>query len=316
MLHISAEQIHASLDYPALIEALRDMFRDGCEMPVRHHHQVEVPGAPEATLLLMPAWQTGREIGVKVVTAFPGNGSKDLPAIMGQYLLLDGETGTPRALLDGQALTARRTAAASALAAGYLARPDAARLLMVGTGALAPHLIQAHAAVRPIREVVVWGRRSDRAQAVIDGLDLPHIEFSVADDLAVVAGTADVVSCATISVDPLIQGDWLRPGQHLDLVGAFRPDMRESDDVAVTRARLFVDTRAGALKEGGDLAIPLSAGVISETDVVADLYDLTRGHAAGRETNDDITLFKSVGAALEDLAAAQLAVARLGGAKN
>lgn len=316
MLHISAEQIHAGLDYPALIEALRDMFRDGCEMPVRHHHQIEVPGAPDATLLLMPAWQPGREIGVKVVSVFPGNGDRDLPAIMGQYLLLDGETGAPRALLDGQALTVRRTAAASALAAGYLARPDAARLLMVGTGALAPHLIQAHAAVRPIREVVVWGRRSDRAQAVVDGLDLPHIEFSVADDLAAAVGTADVVSCATISVDPLIQGDWLRPGQHLDLVGAFRPDMRESDDVAVTRARLFVDTRAGALKEGGDLAIPLSAGVISETDVLADLYDLTRGDAAGRVADDDITLFKSVGAALEDLAAAQLAVARLDGAKS
>ena len=316
MLHISAEQIHAGLDYPALIEALRDMFRDGCEMPVRHHHQIEVPGAPDATLLLMPAWQPGREIGVKVVSVFPGNGDRDLPAIMGQYLLLDGETGAPRALLDGQALTVRRTAAASALAAGYLARPDAARLLMVGTGALAPHLIQAHAAVRPIREVVVWGRRSDRAQAVVDGLDLPHIEFSVADDLAAAVGTADVVSCATILVDPLIQGDWLRPGQHLDLVGAFRPDMRESDDVAVTRARLFVDTRAGALKEGGDLAIPLSAGVISETDVLADLYDLTRGDAAGRVADDDITLFKSVGAALEDLAAAQLAVARLDGAKS
>ena len=114
MLQISAEQIHACLDYPSLIEALRGMFRDGCEMPVRHHHQVEVPGGPEATLLLMPAWQAGREIGVKVVTVFPGNGDRDLPAIMGQYLLLDGETGAPRALLDGQALTVRRTAAASA----------------------------------------------------------------------------------------------------------------------------------------------------------------------------------------------------------
>ena len=316
MLHISAEQIHAGLDYPALIEALRDMFRDGCEMPVRHHHQVEVPGGAEATLLLMPAWQPGREIGVKVVSVFPGNGDRGLPSIMGQYLLLDGETGAPLALLDGQALTVWRTAAASALAAGYLARPDSARLLMVGTGALAPHLIQAHATVSPIREVVVWGRRSDRAQAVIDSLDLPDIAFSVADDLAAAVGGADVVSCATISVDPLIQGDWLRPGQHLDLVGAFRPDMRESDDVAVTRARLFVDTRAGALKEGGDLAIPLAAGVIAETDVVADLYDLTRGAAAGRKADDEITLFKSVGAALEDLAAAQLAVARLSAANG
>ena len=224
--------------------------------------------------------------------------------------------GAPLALLDGQALTVWRTAAASALAAGYLARPDSARLLMVGTGALAPHLIQAHATVSPIREVVVWGRRSDRAQAVIDSLDLPDIAFSVADDLAAAVGGADVVSCATISVDPLIQGDWLRPGQHLDLVGAFRPDMRESDDVAVTRARLFVDTRAGALKEGGDLAIPLAAGVIAETDVVADLYDLTRGAAAGRKADDEITLFKSVGAALEDLAAAQLAVARLSAANG
>ncbi len=316
MLQVSAEQIHAFLGYPDLIEALRRMFRDGCEMPVRHHHQIAVPDAPEATLLLMPAWQTGREIGVKVVTVFPGNAEKDLPSIMGQYLLLDGQSGAPRALLDGQALTVRRTAAASALAAGYLARADTARLCMVGTGALAPHLIQAHAAIRPIREVTVWGLRPERAQAVIDGLSLPDIQFTVAEDLEAAVRSADVISCATLAVDPIIRGAWLSPGQHLDLVGAFRPDMREADDAAVTRARLFVDTRAGALKEAGDLAIPLAAGVISETDVVADLFELTRGEAAGRETDEAITLFKSVGAALEDLAAAQLAVERLPRAKG
>lgn len=304
MRTIGAEEVHRRLDYPRLIDALRTLFRDGCEAPVRHHHTIDQPDAPDGTLLLMPAWQAGGHLGVKVATVFPGNADKQLPAVMASYLLMDGATGEPRALIDGTALTARRTAAASALAATWLARADAESMVMVGTGALAPHLIQAHAAARPLRRVAIWGRRPERAQAVADALALPGIAIEATADLEGAVRNADLVSCATLATEPLVLGAWLKPGVHLDLVGAFTPAMRECDDEAVTRARLFVDTRAGALKEGGDLVQPLEAGVIAEEDIVGDLFDLSRGLVEGRRSPDEITLFKSVGAALEDLAAA------------
>lgn len=312
MRQFDADAVALGLPYPDLVEALRATFRDGCEAPTRHHHTVPVPGEADATLLLMPAWRSGAYIGVKMVTVFPGNGARGLPGVMGTYMLLDGATGAPLALIDGQALTARRTAAASALAADYLAPGDATRLAMIGTGALAPALIEAHAAVRPIEHVTIWGRRPTRAAELAGDVtaDLaarrPGLSIAAASDLKTTVSGADIVSCATLSTDPLIEGDWLRPGQHLDLVGAFRPDMRESDDTAVTRARLFVDTRDGAFAEAGDIVQPLAAGVISRDDIVADLYDLTRGTIAGRTAASEITLFKSVGTALEDFAAAVL----------
>lgn len=310
---VGPEEVHRSLDDPSLIDALAAMFRDGCETPVRHHHRIAVPGGADGTLLLMPAWQTGGPVGVKLVTVFPDNGRRGLPAVMGAYLLLDGATGAPRALIDGPALTVRRTAAASALAARFLARADARRLLMAGTGALAPHLVRAHAAVRPIREVAIWGRSPDKAERLAAALagDLPGVAVRTAPDLADAVRAADVVSCATLATEPLIRGAWLGPGQHLDLVGAYSPAMREADDEAVRRARLFVDTRAGALKEAGDLVQPLESGVIAEDDIAGDLFELTRG-APGRRDDREITLFKSVGTALEDLAAARLVAQRLG----
>lgn len=306
MQQFDAEAVRRHLPYAELIEALRAQFRDGCEAPTRHHHTVPVPDEPDATLLLMPAWQRGAHIGVKTVTVFPGNGARGLPGVMGNYMLLDGATGTPQALIEGQGLTARRTAAASALAADYLACQDASRLLMVGTGALAPGLIEAHATVRPIDSVAIWGRRPERAADLAARLDMLGIAVAPVTDLEAAVAEADVISCATLATEPLVEGAWLRPGQHLDLVGAFRPDMRESDDAAVRRARLYVDTRDGACAEGGDIVQPLADGVIGKDDIVADLYDLTRGAAPGRETSEEITLFKSVGTALEDYAAAVL----------
>jgi len=310
MRSISAEATRAALDFPALVEALREGFRGEVEVPVRHHHTMARREEPDATLLLMPAWQGERYVGVKIVTVTPGNSARSLPAVLGVYLLNDGRTGAPLALIDGPMLTLRRTAAASALAADYLAKPEAERLLMVGTGALAPHLIEAHAAVRPIRSVAVWGRSPEKAAAVIAELALPGIQVRAVDDLQAAVAEAEVISCATLSSEPLVRGDWLRPGQHLDLVGAFTPQMRESDDAAVRRARVFVDTRAGCLKEGGDIVQPLAAGVIGEADVVADLFELTRGQRQGRGGAEEITLFKSVGTALEDFAAAQLVMER------
>ncbi len=308
---IGPSEVNSSLDFAALVEALRQMFRAGCEAPLRHHHAIKTTdGAPDATLLLMPAWQSGRHIGIKMVTVFPGNAAADLPSVMGAYLLLDGKTGEVLALLDGPALTARRTAAASALAASYLARPDCERLLMVGTGALAPHLVEAHASVRPIRNVLVWGRDPDKAKRLAQRLDRKTLKVAATTNLEAAVRGAHVVSCATLSFEPLIRGEWLPLGVHLDLVGGFTPERREADDEAVRRARIFVDTREGAVKEAGDIVQPLRAGIIGEDDIAGDLFELTRGTRAGRRYHDQITLFKSVGTALEDLAAAQLAYER------
>lgn len=307
MLVLNAAQTRAALPWDGLIEALDDMFAKGCVMPVRHHHDVEVPGEANATLLLMPAWQPGAYVGVKMVSVFPGNQARGLPAIHGSYLLSSGRTGELLAIVDGGELTARRTAAASALAARYLAREDASRLLMVGTGRLSTNVIEAHASVRPIRHVTIWGRDPKKAEATVSELELQGVEVSVASDLESAAHEADIISCATLSSEPLIRGDWLKPGAHLDLIGAFKPTMRESDDRAVARASIFADTREGVLSEGGDIVQPLRAGVITGDAIRADLAELARGTHPGRSRPDEITLFKSVGAALEDLAGAVLA---------
>ncbi len=313
---VSAAEVHQSLDFPALIEALAAMFKAGCEVPLRHHHGVAVPGAPDATLLLMPAWQPGAALGIKIVSVFPGNAAKSLPAVMGQYLLLDAATGAPRALIDGTALTLRRTAAASALASRFLSRADAAHLLMVGTGALAPHLIAAHCRVRPIRRVTIWGRNPEHADTAAAKLALPGISVTVARELSNAVGEADIISCATLATEPLIKGDWLNSGQHLDLVGGFTPVMREADDTAVWRAvcdgMVYVDTRAGAMKEAGDIVQPLAREILKPEQITGDLFDLCRESVPGRTDYDAISLFKSVGTALEDLAAAKLVAERLG----
>jgi alanine dehydrogenase len=319
---LSAEEVDAALDDLALIDRLDALFRAGCEMPVRHHHpivQPTGPGSADAMLLLMPAWTRGpgSHLGIKVVTVFPDNGKRSLPSIYGQYLLLDGTTGQSVALLDGTMLTKRRTACASGLASRYLSRPDARRLLMIGTGALAPQLIRVHAKIRPIQEVAIWGRRPEAAERLAGELSasLPQalarpVAVRAVTDRRQAVAEADIVSCATLSRTALVEGDWLRDGQHIDLVGAYTPQMRESDDRAVRRAQVYVDTRAGALKEGGDIVQPLANGTIREEDVIGDLHELARGQRSGRPPGDttSITLFKSVGAALEDLAAAELAV--------
>ncbi|WP_442579547.1 ornithine cyclodeaminase family protein [Mesorhizobium sp. ASY16-5R] len=311
MKMIDAAAVDGALSFPGLVETLRETFHKGAVQPVRHHHTIERPDGAASTLLLMPAWtdlnaagtSDGGHVGVKIVTVSPDNNAIGKPAVMGLYLLLDGRTGEPQALIDGQRLTQWRTASASALAASYLAREDASKLLIVGAGALCPFLAKAHSAVRPIDEIRIWNRTAANAGKAADLLRRDGLTVSISDDLDEDLGWADIVSCATISIHPLVKGDRLRPGTHVDLVGGFTPHMREADDAAIVRARVYVDTRAGATKEAGDIVQPLASGVLKPDDIVADLHELARGEKLGRQGADEITLFKSVGAALEDLAA-------------
>ncbi len=310
--YLDAAELSRLLDYPSLVDALRDGFAADWTVPVRHHYSIPIKGEPDQTLLLMPAWDAGQAIGMKLATITPGNGARGLPAVNAVYLLVDGPTGQPRALMDGACLTVRRTAAASALAARYLARKDASVMLMVGAGALCRPFIEAHRSQHAIRKVMLWARKAEQREAKAKELAALGLPVEPVADLEQAARAADLITCATLSHTPLIKGAWLKPGAHLDLVGAFTPEMRESDDAAVTRATLFCDTRAGALKEGGDLVIPLKAGLITEASVKADLAELARGTHKGRANDQEITLFKSVGTAVEDFAAARLAMAKIG----
>ncbi|MBS0533763.1 MAG: ornithine cyclodeaminase family protein [Proteobacteria bacterium] len=306
MRSYSAAEVNAALDYPRLVEALREAFRQGGEaMPVRQSYEVGVPGAP-AHLLTMPAWRRGKTLGVKLVTVFPQNAAKGIGAVSSLYMLFDGETGVPLATIDGEALTNRRTAAASALASSYLSRADSKVLLMIGTGHLAAHLPAAHAAVRPIEKVLVWGRHPSRAAELVEKLRQQGLAATPANDIAAAMAQADIISCATTSTVPLVLGRHLRPGTHVDLVGAFTPQMRESDDDAVMRSRVYVDTYTGTKAEAGDLLQPVASGRWNADSICADLHELASGAKAGRQDASEITLFKSVGAAIEDLTAAAL----------
>jgi ornithine cyclodeaminase len=314
---ISAGEVDRVLDPAGLADALAEAFRSEVVVPVRHHHDLERPDG-HATLLLMPAW-TGPSVqpaymGTKIVSIFQGNSARGLPSVLGTYMLMDGATGMPLAAIDGTRLTLWRTAAASALAARSLARPDAARMVMVGSGALAPFLIRAHAAERPLGDIALWNHRPERAEAMAASLAAEGLPVRAVTDLEAAIRGADIVSAATLSHRPLIHGDWVRPGTHVDCVGAYRPSMRETDDVLVRKASLFCDTRAGALKEGGDLAQPIAAGLIRADEIRADLYDLASGRHSGRAAPDEVTFFKSVGTAIEDLAAAILVWSRVSAA--
>lgn len=310
MLQLDRAAIRAALPWDALIEALAGMFREGCEAPLRHRHVMPGAGGAENTLLLMPAWRASGHTGVKIVHVAPGNAARGEPAVHAAYLLSDAVTGAPLALLDGGELTDRRTAAASLLAARHLARPDSSRLLLLGSGKVARALAEGYAARFPIADIAVWsptGANAARLATALAREGLPARAVDRPDP----AG-ADIVSAATLSTVPLVRGAEVRPGTHVDLVGAYRPDMRESDGALLARATLVADTRAGALAEAGDIVQAIAEGAIGEGHVAADLADLCRGTHPGRRSPEEVTVFKSVGWAGEDLAAAILAYRQAG----
>lgn len=296
---LSAEDVARLGDYRDVVEALREGFRSGIETPVRHHHDVSAV----STLLLMPAWSKDWA-GLKTVIFKTDNAAQGLPTIQANYLLIDQKTGETVALMDGGEITRRRTAAASALAADYLARKDAEVMTLVGAGALGPHFVRAHAAVRPVKRVFIYNRSIAKSEALAAELAHAGFEAHSVSDLEHAVRQSDIVSCVTTSTAPIVKGAWLKPGAHVDLAGAFKPSMRETDADVVARSSVYVDTRDGALAEAGDLLQARDEGKFDFASIKGDLADLCGGKAKGRASDDEITLFKSAGTAIEDLATA------------
>ena len=310
MRFFTSEQVHQALSFGGLADAIGAMLQSDPVAPLRHAHALSATD----TLLLMPAWSDGAEgaLGVKLVTVMPGNRDRSRATVNAIYVLLDRASGEPLAVIDGEALTLCRTAAASLLAARYLARPDAENVLIVGTGRLAPYMARAHCHERKVTRLRVWGRNGVGAQTLAQMLRDEGLPAQAVEDLEQAVREADIVSCATTATAPIVHGAWLLAGCHLDLVGGFRRSMREADDAAVARSRVYVDTYAGALAEAADIVEPLERGVIRRGDVLGELAELVRGDAPGRSSPADITLFKSVGTAVEDLAAARLLLKNAG----
>ena len=300
--------VASSLQYGILIEALRKAFSSKISVPERVQHTIKNKNGSDATLLLMPAWKIGEHIGIKIVSVFPENITQNMSAVNANYLLMNANNGEPIAVMDGTELTLRRTACASALAADYLVNKNADTLLMIGTGNLAPHMIKAHCIVRDYSRILIWGRNKEKAERLALSLDIKDKEIMAKNDLKEALNDADVISCATLTQRPLILGDWIKPGQHLDLVGAFTPDMAEADSRAIAMSKIVVDTYEGALSESGELINALKEGSIKKKHILSDLRELVMGKKNIRNDTNDITLFKSVGTALEDLAAAQLVI--------
>jgi ornithine cyclodeaminase len=304
---IGAAEVHALLDYPATVEALRELYRRGVDLVDSLVVSQPSSAGGRDDLLLLPAWQRGRWLGVKIVNVFPGNAGSALPTIVGSYILIDGRDGQHLALIDGTALTLRKTAANSALGACYLAREDAATMTMVGAGALAPHVVAAHCAVRPsIGRVWVWNRTPERADRLAATLRLPGVTVAATRDLEAAVRGSDVIACATAATAPLVRGAWLRPGAHLDLIGGYTRTMRESDDACVRVARVFVDGRRRVPEECGDVCQPIASGALDPAAIVADLFELARGEKWGRESASEITFFKNGGGGHQDLGCAEL----------
>lgn len=309
---IDAARVHAMLAYDGLIDALYQAHLGGMPtMSDRHiYHQPHPDGRPES-LILLPAWQAGEGILTKVVTSFPRNKEQHgRPTVNSLYLFMDGTTGAPEAIFDGEAVIFRKTSADSALGAKLLARPDARTMLMIGAGALAPYLVRAHCSVRPIDRVMIWNRTPASGQQLATVLAQEGFPAAFVEDLDTALGQADIVSSATMAGTPIIKGRFLKPGAHVDLVGSFTPEMREADDDVLLRSSIFVDHEQ-TTKRSGEFLDPYARGVISPADVRGDLFGLCQRQVSGRRSAEEITLMKNGGGSHIDYFVAHYLVRQL-----
>ena len=304
-IQINDDFINNNTNFLELISALKSGFAaHDIIVPQRHHHDFPNPETgKDSTLFLMPAWNPSKEAGVKIATVSPENEQFGLPAVQAIYILMNAKNGTIKAIMQSKSLTAKRTAAASALASSFLSNPNSTSLLMIGTGALSTNLIRAHASVRPIKNVYIWGRNIEKAKMICNQLQNESFACEIVNAIAEKIKEVDIISCATLSQLPLVLGNYVKEGQHIDLVGAYKKDMREADDEVIKKASVFVDT-FGGIKESGDIFIPLETGILKEEAIKGDLFSLCSGKTKGRMHDEEVTVFKSVGHALEDLVAA------------
>jgi ornithine cyclodeaminase len=284
---ISFAEGEARLDWLGLIAALAE----GHMLPKAEIADSFLHRGPD-TMLTRSAWIDGMGMAVKTATLIKANAAAGKPAVNGGVCLYSDEDGTLSAIIDFHLVTKWKTAGDSLLAASRLARPDSAVVLIVGAGTVARSLREAYGALFPKARFLIWNRTAAKAEALA-----AETGMEVARDLAAAVGEADIVSCATMSTEPVLRGEWLRPGQHIDLIGAYKSDMREADDAALNRARIFVDSYETTIGHIGELKIPLAEGAIAREDVLADYYELDRF----RRAPSDITLFKNGGGAHLDL---------------
>lgn len=287
-----------------------DALSQGHRLPVAEIGDLLL-GPTDAILLNRAAFIPGLGFGVKAVTVIPGNAERGAPTIHGAMMVFGPETGEVEAIVDSDLVTEWKTAGDSVLGARLLARPDSRGLLIVGSGVVARSLVRAYGELFPdLAEIRLWNRTPTRAEALAAEMRKEGYPVTMATDLADAAGRADIIATATMAREPILRGEWIRPGTHVDLIGAFKPDMREADDELMRKARLFVDSRKTTISHIGELMTPIAAGVIAETDILADLYDLCTG-TDGRTSDDDITVFKNGGGAHLDLMTARYIIAAL-----
>ena len=310
---VGADEIRGLLTFPMLVAELEAAHRRP-----KIEVQDSLLGDEKGQYFVRNAVGAGRYMASKMITSFPANlAGGTLPAVQAVCVLFDGTNGRPLAVIDGTELTYWRTAADSALGAKFLAPPEPKTLLVVGAGEMSTRLVHAHRSVRPsLRRVLVWNRTKERAVRVATRLTGEGIESEPVEDLAAATRIADVISTCTRSREPLVLGANLNPGTHLDLVGGYTPDTRESDDEAARRALVFVDRRESAFHGVGDILQPIASGAIQSTDVLGDLYDLVGGRIPGRGSASDITCFKNAGGAHLDLMTAELIFHRLEGGRG
>ncbi len=302
LLTFDAAAVARLCPYDRLVDALALGLREAITSPARMH--VDPPGDGSA-FLIMPAWQTGGLIGVKMVSVWPANARAGKPTVTALYNVFSCTDGMPVAVIDGTELTLRRTAAAAALGARLLARKGRLRLAVLGTGALAPEMAQAHASVLDLERITIWGRRPEAAQRVVEVLAARGVAAAAESSLERAVAQADVIIAATTATAPFIKAAWVRPGTHVGLFGAFTAAMAEAEPALLAKASLFADTRAGVLEKGGEVTQAIQAGVIAPQAIYAELAEMVTGERRWRASESEITVLKSVGFAALDLLAAR-----------